>query len=125
MKSKLSQEKATERANRLKRSLDLSRHPDFEKSFGDWDGSPASFYVYTYLGQDVRLRFSQTTGLWTAICPALSLENYFRHGPPQYIALLIDSWMGKNINPAQVELAKRHKVSAAGALEIYKERASL
>ena len=125
MKKKFSQERRTERANRLKRSLDLSRHPAFEKSFGEWDGSPASFYVYIYLGQEVQLRYSQTTGFWTAICPDLSIETYFRHQPPQEITYVLDSWMGKNINPAQVELAQRHKVSAAEALEIYNERASL
>lgn len=124
MKLKPGQESVA-RANQLKRVLDLSRHPAFEKGHGYWDGSLTSYYVYVYLGQEVKLRYSQSSGFWTAICDELSIETSFRHETPQGITYVLDAWMGQNINLAQVELAKRHNVSAAEALVIYQERCSL
>ncbi len=124
MKFKSSQE-AIGRANRMKQALDLSHHSAFEKEFGDWDSTQAAYYTYIYLGQTVKLRYNQSSGLWTAICDGLSIETYFQHETPEGIASQLEAWMGKHINLAQVELAGRHNVSIEEALVIYGERASL
>ena len=137
MKSRTRQAEAASQANRMKGALNLASHPDFTGDYGIWHstGRPTSYVSYTHLGYEVRLRFS-SDGEWTATCPHFGIETNFPNQTPENIQQILNDWLlahiERPVSPdahlrqcrrAVLELANRHRISPALALEMYEEMA--
>lgn len=138
MKSRSRQAEAVGRANRTKGALNLASHPDFTGDYGIWEatGRPASYVSYTHLGYEVRLRFSQDDCEWRATCTHFNISITFPNQTPENIQEILNAWLlahiERPVSPdahlrqcqrAVLELANRHSISPALALEMYEERA--
>lgn len=137
MKSRTRQVEVTGQANRMRGALNLTSHPNFGRDYGEWtpSGNPAGYFTYSHLGYEVRLRFSQETHEWTAMCSHFDIQTSFPNQPPQDIQAILNTWLMDHIErpitpdarlrsnrPAVLELANRHGISPSLALEMYEEK---
>lgn len=136
MRTKSRQAEAVGQANQMRAALNIASHPDFIDDYGIWHstGRPTSYVSYTHLGYEVRLRFS-SDGEWVATCPHFDITTSFPNQIPENIQEILNDWLLAHIErpvshdahlrqcrPAVLELANRHSISPALALEIYEER---
>jgi hypothetical protein len=130
--SRSSQAEAVGRANKVKASLNLAKHPLFEKDYGEINGRPMDYYAYKYRGIEVALRYNQE---WKAICPRFNIEMSFPHQPPHDISILLDEWLAEYVErhpspatrlrqrlPAVQELAEQYNIDPSLADEIMRGR---
>ncbi len=138
MKSRSSQGRQENGNHRRKTQaeLTLSRHKGFTYvpdmfSILDASKNDRSHYLYTHLGYEIELRYSQVREEWTAVCPYFEIETQFPHEQPDILQLTLNIWLVKHIEnvicplPAVLEIAQRHDCTLEAAQVILDERASL
>lgn len=130
MKSHSRQAEAVGRANRLK----ASTVPAFATpEYGEWKpgGNPAGYFKCEILGIEVKLRLGM---VWTAYCPHFDIQVQFTNRPDSAMVIFLADWLTAHIEapqspaklrqatPAVLDMAQRHNISPALALEFYEER---
>lgn len=137
MKRKNSQDSKVGHSNGIKAETNLAHSPHFDRVYGPFgaSGRETGYFTYTYLGYEIRLRWSQVSHQWAATCPALGIETSFPNQSIEKIQPLLDNWLTEHVgrpvsfdahlrqsSPAVRQLAEKHDVPFEIALEIYEER---